>query len=262
MTPGAPVENSGNGGEQDVAPVEVRGALVEMRQAEKHSGEDEGGDASHTSFEEVLQPSAKEKLFGHGDQEEREREGGESAGRAGHDGMQVKEAGGEPDDDGDGRVEEEFAPANAEVARAQAEVESDSVELADAEEGVDAGIEQKDFIEGDEARRPCGLEPAEIDSEAEDDEDEEVAPIAALVGIGATGAVEQGCNGNGQQRVESDPPPLENVCRAGDERVGNAEQRGEQEPRACGSGGGRADSRTASGRSRDSPGMNVPLMLL
>src|SRR6185312_648062 len=130
---------------------------------------------------QVFKPSAKEKLFGHGHQEKAESKGGEGMRRVGHRCVKVEKADAEPQPNGDGRVEEEFAPADTQIAQSQAEVESDAVKLADAEETVNAGIEQQDFIEDAEARGPCGLKPAEIDSQAQHHEDEEVTPVAALV---------------------------------------------------------------------------------
>lgn len=206
------------------------GALVEVRQAEEDGGEDERGRASHAAFEQVLQPSAKEKLLWHCDQEKSEGKGGESMHRVGHDGVEVKEADSEPQCNCYGRVEEELAPADAEIAQSEPEVESDAVKLADAEEGVDAGVQQQNFIEGAEARGPRGLKPAKIDGEAKHNEYEKVSPVAALVGVGAPGAVEKHRDGDGQQRIEHEPAPLKDVRGAGDERVGNAEERGEQEP--------------------------------
>src|SRR6185503_12152386 len=96
LTPGATVENSGDRRQQDIAPVEVSGALVEMRESEKHGGQDERGGASHAAFQQVFKPSAKEKLFGHGHQEKAESKGGEGMRRVGHRCVKVEKADAEP----------------------------------------------------------------------------------------------------------------------------------------------------------------------
>ena len=56
--------------------------------------------------------------------------------------------------------------------------------LADEEEAVDAGVEQEHLVEDGEVRGPGGLEPAQVDGEAEGEEDQEVAPVAGLVWVG------------------------------------------------------------------------------
>jgi len=54
----------------------------------------------------------------------------------------VQEVEAQADGDADGRVEEEFAQADFQIAEAQAQVESYAVELAEYQEGVDSGVEQ------------------------------------------------------------------------------------------------------------------------
>src|SRR6185312_1706459 len=151
------------------------------------------------------------KALGDGDEKEGEGEGFNGAPRIWQKAVEMEETEGESQRNGYGRVEEELAPADAQVARAQAKVESDSVELADAEKGVETGVEQKDFIERSKTRRPRRLEPAEIDGEAENREHEKVAPVGALVGVGATCAVEENRDDDGKQRIERQPAPFEDV---------------------------------------------------
>jgi hypothetical protein len=50
LTPCSSVEDAGDGGEQDVAPIEVRGAFIEMREAEEDCGEDERGGSSDAAL--------------------------------------------------------------------------------------------------------------------------------------------------------------------------------------------------------------------
>src|SRR6202035_4839375 len=59
-SPCAPVEDAGYRGQQHIAPVEVQGALVEVREAEEHRRDEKRGGAAHTALEKILQPSAKE----------------------------------------------------------------------------------------------------------------------------------------------------------------------------------------------------------
>jgi len=145
--------------------------------------------------------------------------------------VKVQEAEDESDGDGDGRVEGELAQSDEEVAQAQAESETDIIELTDAEQGVDSGVEQKDFVEDGEMRGPCGFEPAKIDGEPEDGEDEVVAPGAVLRSV-AAGVPHERSDGNGKNGVEREPVPMKGVSGAGDQNIRDAEDGGKQ--KLCG----------------------------
>ena len=112
------------------------------------------------------------------------------------------------------------------LAQAEAEVEADVGKIAHGEKAVDAGVEKQDFAEDGEAGRPCGFEPAEIDGKAEDGEDEEVAPVAAVIDVSAAGLPEEDGNGAGQQGVERKPGPVEIAGGAGDDDVRDAQRCG------------------------------------
>jgi hypothetical protein len=77
------------------------------------------------------------------------------------------------------------------------EIEAYAVQLADVEYAVDAGIQQEHFVEDGEMRGPGGFEPAEVDGEAEGEEDQEVAPVAGLVGVGLCGLMHEGGDRDG-----------------------------------------------------------------
>ena len=92
----------------------------------------------------------------------------------------MQKAQAEAEGESDGHVKGELAQAGGEVAWAQAEIEADALKRAQGEKAVEAEIEEKDLVEDGQMRRPGGLEPAQIDGKAEDDEDQEVRPRAAL----------------------------------------------------------------------------------
>ncbi len=46
-------------------------------------------------------------------------------------------------------------------------------------------------------RGPGGFEPAEVDGEAEGEDDQEVAPVAGLVGVGLCGLMHEGGDRDG-----------------------------------------------------------------
>lgn len=225
-TPGTAVEDAGDSGEQDVAPIEVDSALVEVGQAEESGCEEQRGGAAEAALEKILEPSAKEELFRNGDEEESKepcdgkgQEGGPDAPavepgqfRDVQKAMEMEEAEAKAERERDGHVEGQLAQAGGEVAHAQAEVEADTVQGAQGEETVEAEVEKEDLVEEVEVLRPGGLEPAEIDGEAEDEQDKKILPGAPLfgeIGIGQGGAVEQGGDGDGKQGIEREPDPAE-----------------------------------------------------
>lgn len=72
----------------------------------------------------------------------------------------------------------------------------------------------------------------------------ECRQLPSWLGSAPPGAVEKRRDGDGQQRIEREPTQSKDVCGAGDERLGNAEKSGEQNPRErgqalclCGEGG-------------------------
>src|SRR5271165_2245058 len=73
LAPGAAVENSRDGGQQNVAPVEVRGTFIEVREAEQRGSDDERGAASEAALEQILHPGAEEKFFRDGDKNKNSR---------------------------------------------------------------------------------------------------------------------------------------------------------------------------------------------
>ena len=227
LTPCSTVEDSSDGGEQDITPVEVQGALVEVGQAEEDCGEEERGVASDAALEQVLHPAAEEELFGDSDEEEGEDGGCDCSREAWPDWVEVEEAEGEAEGDGDGSVEGELAQADGDVAEAEAEIEAYVVEAANEEEGVDAGVEEEHLVEDGEVRGPGGLEPAEVYGEAERDKDEVIAPVAALVGVHQASLVEECGYCDGKKCVEGEPWPGEGSMGDGDEDVGDAEDCGD-----------------------------------
>ena len=126
----------------------------------------------------------------------------------------MQEAEEQPEGDGNGSVCRQPEQANAEVAQAKAEVETNLAQLTDREKAVDACIEQQDFIEDGEARSPCRLKPAQVNGQAEDGKDKEVPPLSSLFRVRQACAVEQQADENRQQRVEGKPGPAEKAGRS------------------------------------------------
>jgi hypothetical protein len=142
ITPGATVENSGDGSEQDVAPVEERGALVPVGKAEEHGGEEQGHGTAEAPFEQILQPAAKEELLWYGDAQKGEEECAEGRERSRPHGMKVEKSQDPAEEDGNGGVETELAQRNAGIAQGEAKIESNAIELAHNQEAEDACVQQ------------------------------------------------------------------------------------------------------------------------
>jgi hypothetical protein len=150
--------------------------------------------------------------------------------------VEVEEAERESEGDRNGEVEEEFAEAGAPIAGSKAEFIADGGEAADSEESVEARVEKGEFAEEAEFGGPGGLEPAEVDAEAEGDEDEEVEEVAALLGIEAGGESFDCGDEDGDEEVDEEPREGEDVRTDLDDRVGDDEDGGEGEAQGRGKG--------------------------
>ncbi len=173
------VEDACDGGQQNIAPVEVQRALVEVGEAKEDRGGSKSRPSSHSPFKKILKPSAKEEFFGNGDEEEGEDP---RAGKAEDDrtegvpeGMRVEEAESEAQDQSNREIESKFAQADGQIAQAEAQVEADTLEVSNRNESVDAGVEKQDLVEDGEMGGPGGLEPTEVNRQAEDGKDQELA---------------------------------------------------------------------------------------
>ncbi len=143
--------------------------------------------------------------------------------------MGVQKAEPEAEDESDGRIKDDFAQADGNVFEAQAEVEAGSFKLADEDETVDTRIEQENLVEDGQVWRPGAFKPAQVDGEAERDEDEKVMPGAALIGIGAGSLPEQRGDGDGKGSVEGEPFPAKEAGAERDENVGDGKECGRGE---------------------------------
>ena len=73
LSPRPSIENSCDGREQYIAPVEMRGAevpFVEVRQAEQNRSEDQRREPSYAPLQQILYPGTKEKFLGDGNKNE------------------------------------------------------------------------------------------------------------------------------------------------------------------------------------------------
>jgi len=209
--PGTPIEDAGQSGEQDVAPVEECRAFIEVGEAEEDCGDQKSSRAAHAALEEVLYPAAEEDLFRKSDADEGADPDGDGEPGVLHAVVEVQEAEGESEWNRDGHVEEHLAKAGGPVAAAKAEVVADGGQAADGEEGIEAGVEKGELAEQGEPRGPGGFEPAEIDGEAEGQENEEVEEVAALAGVEVGGEKFNGGEEDGNEKVEEKPARGEDI---------------------------------------------------
>src|ERR1700722_4758468 len=91
----------------------------------------------------------------------------------------------------DRREEEQFPQAGSQVAPFQMEIEASSSQLPDRQKPIEANIYQEQFIQGSQAGGPCAVEPAQINGQPEDQKNEGVAPVSALLGIRSGGMHQQ-----------------------------------------------------------------------
>jgi hypothetical protein len=74
-------------------------------------------------------------------------------------------------------------------------------------------------------RRPRALKPAEIDSQSQSGQNQEVAPVAVLIGIGARRLPQQCCYGDRQQGVQGEPLRAENAGATRNQQIRDAQDR-------------------------------------
>ena len=71
LTPRAPIEYPSQSRKQNVSPVEVHCALVEVREPEQNGSRQQRPAPPETAFQKVLHPAAKEELLGNRNKEKR-----------------------------------------------------------------------------------------------------------------------------------------------------------------------------------------------
>jgi hypothetical protein len=172
LTPGPAVEDSGDSSKENVAPVEVKRTLVEVGETEEAGGQKKSCTATDTALEQVLHPAAEEELFWDCDKKEGKKISCGELREVRPVRVKVQEPEAEAKYESDGDEEGALAQAGEDVAETEAEIEARAVELADVEDAVDAGVEEKDLVDDGEVWGPSGFEPAEIDSEADSEKDE------------------------------------------------------------------------------------------
>src|SRR5208283_1734048 len=136
LPPGAAVENTRNGGEQDVAPVEICGTFVEVRKAEEHRRDQQSCAPSDAPLQQVLHPGTKEKFFGHSGEEEDRHPAQQRAANSRQVAMGMNEAQRQPEHENDGREENQFAQASCPIAPAQTKIKPRAVQLPDGKKSV------------------------------------------------------------------------------------------------------------------------------
>ena len=213
-----------------------------MRQTKNTGRDQQGSKAAEPALEQVLHPSTEENLFG-----ERDSDKAENPRRRDQPGMadaavQVEKTERESKRDGKGCVEEKFAESDANVPPAQAEVETDPAELADGQEAIQAGVEQGEFPQESKAMRPGRLEPAEIDGEAEREEDQVVEKMAVLFGVALRRKPEQGRDEHGYEEIDQQPAQGKGAGRKADEKPGEYQDQGQSKASAYRQGLSGADA--------------------
>src|SRR5579859_601574 len=115
LTPRQAVEDAGECSQQNVAPIEDGGALVEVGETEQAGGDEQRARRSNATLKKILHPAAKEELLRHGDKEEREQPCEHSARNRRKDRMEMEEAEEQPSGDSDRRVRSQRKHSDAEI---------------------------------------------------------------------------------------------------------------------------------------------------
>ncbi len=148
--------------------------------------------------------------------------------------MKVKKTERQSERDSNWSEKREFSRPDAEVSQTQAEIETNMLQLADHKEAIDPRIQQQHFVKHGEMRRPCRLEPAQVNSNAEYREDKKITPFSPLIRVREIRAIKQQTDHDRQQKIKRKPTPAKLTIRTGNNRVWNAEQRRSQHPKSEG----------------------------
>ena len=135
--------------------------------------------------------------------------------------MQVKKTKCEAEGNRDWDVEGKLAEADAPIAPAQAQVESDAGKAAYREKGVEAGIEKSELAEESELVGPRRLQPAQIDRQTERDENQKVDEVTVLVGVERCRQPLQRGEDDRRKEIKQQPADGKVVQTNGDEEPGN-----------------------------------------
>ncbi len=128
------------------------------------------------------------------------------------------------------RVPDHLPQADAGIAQAQAQIEAGALQLPDRHEAVDPAIQQQNLVEDGQMRRPRGLKPAQIDSQAQHGENQKIAPVAALFAIGPPGLPKQARNRDRKEGVQRKPTPAEHPRRTRNQHIGHGQGGGRCKP--------------------------------
>ena len=109
------------------------------------------------------------------------------------------------------REEDQFPKAAFPIAPPQVKIVASSTELANGQKAIQAYVHEKQFIQGAQSVGPSRVEPAQIDSETQHQQNDGIPPVAALLRIGGDGLSEQPCNDDRQPYVECEPSPSKDV---------------------------------------------------
>src|SRR5581483_3929983 len=178
--PSATVENACDCGQQYVTPIEVGGSLVEVRKPEDHGGDAKCGGASQASFQQVLNPAAKEDFFGNRDQKESDKRCKQGRASVRNIGAKVKESEEQANRDDNRRNPKQFAKTDESILATYPQIEADLSELPNHQESVEPRIEQDQLAEDAQMRRPCRLEPPQVYRNSQQEQDRKIPPVASL----------------------------------------------------------------------------------
>ena len=73
LTPRQAIKDAGESRQQDIAPIEDRGALVEVGETKQGRGNEQAPRRPNPPLQKILHPATKEKFFRYGNKEEREQ---------------------------------------------------------------------------------------------------------------------------------------------------------------------------------------------
>ena len=190
LAPGASVENSCDGCQQDITPIEMGRPFIKMREAEENRRDDEAVRRPMRRSNKFCSPAAKEKFFGHGGKEKYQNPAQESVADSRQVAMGMDEAERQAKRDYD-REQRRSVPASRFSNHSSANENRSRLRATAGWPEIRTSPHRPKIIHSRRAvRRARRVEPAQVDGQTQHQQDESVAPVAALLGIDGRGSHE------------------------------------------------------------------------
>src|SRR5437899_5586633 len=205
LTPRSPIEDPRQRSKQDISPVEVHCALVEVRDPKQNSSRQQRPVPPEPPLQKVLHPAAKEELHRNRDKEEREDPSQHHVRHRRNICVEMQKTKPQSKRDRDGSIDRKLAPASPQIRQPKPKIEADALQPTDRKKPINSRIQQQHLVEHSQMRRPCRLKPAQIHRQTKNSKNKKVTPVSPLCRVGNARPIKQQSNRHRQEQVQDKP---------------------------------------------------------